>query len=72
MAVYFKDLEVQKNFQYPQAFGSFLELEDESLREQVEEEKNDNDVITQLKMAGSSAGTLLMIDKYLGKRGEAD
>ena len=40
--------------------------------EQIEEEKNDNDVITQLKMAGSSTGTLLMIDKQLGKRGAAD
>ena len=39
--------------------------------EQVEEEKNDNEVLTQLRMAGSSAGTLLMIDKHLGKRGSA-
>ena len=39
--------------------------------EQVEEEKNDNEVLTQLRMAGSSAGTLLMIDKHLGKRGAA-
>lgn len=37
--------------------------------EQVEEEKNDHDILTQLKMAGSSTGTLLMIDKHLGKRG---
>lgn len=40
--------------------------------EQVEEEKNDNEVITQLKMAGSSTGTLLMIDRQLGKRGAAN
>jgi ferritin len=41
------------------------------ITEQVEEEKNDNDVLTMLHMAGSSAGTLLMIDKQLGKRGAA-
>jgi ferritin len=41
------------------------------ITEQVEEEKNDNDVLTMLRMAGSSAGTLLMIDKQLGKRGAA-
>ena len=40
--------------------------------EQVEEEKNDNEVLAQLRMAGSSMGTLLMIDKHLGKRGAAD
>ena len=39
--------------------------------EQVEEEKNDNDVLIQLRMAGASTGTLLMIDKQLGKRGAA-
>ena len=39
------------------------------ITEQVEEEANDNDVLTMLKMAGSSAGTLLMVDKQLGKRG---
>ena len=36
--------------------------------EQVEEEANDNEILGQLKMAGSSAGTMLMIDKQLGKR----
>ena len=40
--------------------------------EQVEEEKNDNEVLMQLRMASSSAGTLLMIDKHLGKRGATD
>lgn len=39
------------------------------ITEQVEEESNDLDVVSMLKMAGSSAGTLLMIDKQLGKRG---
>jgi hypothetical protein len=39
-SVYFEDMGVQKKFLYPQAFGSFLELEDESLRELVEEEKH--------------------------------
>jgi ferritin len=37
--------------------------------EQVEEEANDNEILGMLKMAGSSTGTLLMIDKQLGKRG---
>lgn len=39
------------------------------IKEQVEEESNDNDVLTMLRMAGTSAGTLLMVDKQLGKRG---
>ncbi len=39
------------------------------ITEQVEEEANDNEIIGMLKMAGASAGTLLMIDKQLGKRG---
>ena len=39
------------------------------INEQVEEEGNDNDILTMLRMAGSSAGTLLMVDKQLGKRG---
>jgi ferritin len=37
--------------------------------EQVEEESVDNEIIGMLKMAGSSTGSLLMIDKQLGKRG---
>lgn len=37
--------------------------------EQVEEEANDNEIVGMLKMAGNSTGTLLMIDKQLGKRG---
>lgn len=41
------------------------------ITEQVEEEANDTDILTMLKMAGSSAGTLLMVDKQLGKRGSA-
>jgi ferritin len=40
------------------------------ITEQVEEEANDNDIIVMLKMAGSSTGALLMLDKQLGKRGE--
>ena len=32
------------------------------------EEANDNEILGMLKMAGASAGTLLMIDKQLGKR----
>lgn len=36
--------------------------------EQVEEEASDNEIIGMLKMAGASTGTLLMIDKQLGKR----
>lgn len=42
------------------------------VKEQVEEEANDNDILTMLKMAGSSTGTLLMIDKQLGKRSKAE
>lgn len=40
--------------------------------EQVEEEKNDSEVLGYLRLAGSSAGTLIMLDKQLGKRGAAD
>lgn len=36
--------------------------------EQVEEEASVSDVLSMLKMAGASAGTMLMIDKQLGKR----
>ncbi len=36
--------------------------------EQVEEEASVNDVLSMLRMAGTSAGTMLMIDKQLGKR----
>ena len=38
------------------------------VNEQVEEEANDNEIIGMLKMAGSSGGTLLMLDRQLGKR----
>lgn len=38
------------------------------IQEQIEEEANDNDILSMLRMAGTSAGTLLMIDKQLGKR----
>ena len=38
------------------------------IKEQVEEESNDAELVTMLKMAGNSAGTLLMVDKQLGKR----
>jgi ferritin len=38
------------------------------ITEQVEEEAGDKEIIGMLKMAGSSAGTTLMIDKHLGKR----
>jgi len=41
------------------------------ITEQIEEESNDTDILTMLKMAGSSSGTMLMIDKQLGKRGAA-
>lgn len=39
------------------------------ITEQIEEEANDTDIIGMIKMAGSSAGTLYMVDKQLGKRG---
>ena len=38
------------------------------ITEQVEEEANDNEIVGMLRMAGASTGTLLMIDKQLGKR----
>jgi ferritin len=38
--------------------------------EQVEEEKNANEILAMLKLAGDSKGTLLMLDHKLGKRGE--
>jgi ferritin len=39
------------------------------ITEQIEEEANDNDIIHMIKMAGTSTGTLFMVDKQLGKRG---
>lgn len=41
------------------------------ITEQIEEEANDTDIVSMLKMAGASVGTQLMIDKQLGKRGAA-
>lgn len=38
------------------------------INEQVEEEKNADEIIQQLKMIGSSSGALLMLDRHLGKR----
>lgn len=38
--------------------------------EQVEEEANAAEVVAQLKMIGSSMGSLFMIDHQLGKRGK--
>ncbi len=40
------------------------------ITEQIEEESNDTDIIAMIKMAGTSAGTLFMVDKQLGKRGD--
>ena len=39
------------------------------ITEQIEEEANDADIIAMIKMAGTSTGTLFMVDKQLGKRG---
>lgn len=39
------------------------------ITEQIEEEANDSDIIGMIKMAGTSTGTLYMVDKQLGKRG---
>lgn len=39
------------------------------ITEQIEEEANDTDIIAMIKMAGTSTGTLYMVDKQLGKRG---
>ncbi len=38
------------------------------ITEQIEEEANDTDIIHMIKMAGTSTGTLYMVDKQLGKR----
>lgn len=38
------------------------------ITEQVEEEANDVDIIAMIRMAGTSTGTLYMVDKQLGKR----
>jgi len=38
------------------------------VNEQVEEEKNATEILGMLKLAGSSGGALLMIDRQLGKR----
>lgn len=38
------------------------------ITEQIEEEANDTDIISMIKMAGTSTGTLYMVDKQLGKR----
>jgi len=38
------------------------------ITEQIEEEANDTDIIAMIKMAGTSTGTLYMVDKQLGKR----
>ncbi len=39
------------------------------ITEQIEEEANDTDIISMIEMAGTSTGTLFMVDKQLGKRG---
>jgi ferritin len=39
--------------------------------EQVEEEKNVSQIVEWLKMAGASAGSILMLDHRLGKRGKS-
>lgn len=39
------------------------------ITEQIEEEANDTEIIGMIKMAGTSTGTLYMVDKQLGKRG---
>ena len=38
--------------------------------EQVEEEANCNEAISALAMVGGSAGSLYMVDRHIGKRGE--
>ncbi|MCX7847794.1 MAG: ferritin [bacterium] len=38
------------------------------VNEQVEEEKNADSIVQQLKMIGSSVGALLVLDHHLGKR----
>jgi ferritin len=50
------------------ATESFL---DYFVKEQVEEEAQAKLIYEQVKMLGSSKGSLLMLDHRLGKRGEA-
>ena len=38
------------------------------INEQVEEEKNDNEIISQLEMIGDSAAMLMMLDRRLAER----
>jgi ferritin len=38
------------------------------INEQVEEEKNDNELISQLEMIGDSAAMLMMLDRRLAER----
>ena len=38
--------------------------------EQVEEEANCNEAISALSMVGTSSGSLYMVDRHIGKRGE--
>ena len=40
------------------------------ITEQVEEEKTAEPIVEQLKMVGDSPGQLLMVDRYLGRRGQ--
>jgi ferritin len=40
------------------------------INEQVEEEKNAGQILSELKMIGESTNGLFMVDKQLGKRGE--
>ena len=39
--------------------------------EQVEEEANCNEAISALSMVGTSSGSLYMVDRHIGKRGES-
>ena len=39
------------------------------IKEQVEEEANDNEIIAKLKLAGEDGAGLLVVDSELGKRG---
>ena len=41
------------------------------ITEQVEEEKTAGTIVEQLKMIGESKGQLMMVDRHLGRRGQA-
>jgi ferritin len=59
------DLVTLANEEQDYATGIFLQW---FVTEQIEEESNDNEIISKLKLAGEGGQGLFMIDKELGER----